>query len=131
MIMPVPEYQLYNLLNKEVIMTAKFVPHEQYQEYPVDEMTNRSAQFLEDIKRRRTVREFSNRPVPREIIENCLLAAGTAPSGANLQPWHFVVIEDSDIKNKIREAAEEEEQSFYNGRAPEEWLAALAPLGTD
>lgn len=112
-------------------MTAEFVPHEDYQEYPVDEMQERAAAFYADIKRRRTVRDFSDRPVPREIIENCLLAAGTAPNGANLQPWHFVVITDPAIKNQIREAAEEEEYDFYHRRAPAEWLEALAPLGTD
>ena len=107
---------------------VEFIPHDQYREYPIDEMLSRSEDFYEDIKRRRTVRDFSDRPVPREIIENCLLAAGTAPSGANLQPWQFVVISDPDIKAQIREAAEEEERAFYNGRAPEEWLEALAPL---
>lgn len=107
-----------------------FLPHEQYIEYPVAEMRQRAEQFYADINRRRTVREFSDRPVPRDIIETCLKAAGTAPSGANLQPWHFVVVSDSAIKQKIQQAAEEEEQAFYNGRAPEEWLEALAPLGT-
>ncbi|MEM7336977.1 MAG: nitroreductase family protein [Chloroflexota bacterium] len=111
--------------------TAKFVPHTQYKEYPVEEMEARSAEFLEEIRRRRTVREFSDRPVPRKIIENCLLAAGTAPSGANLQPWQFAIISDPEIKAKIREAAEEEERSFYESRAPQEWLDALEPLGTD
>ncbi|MBI1880712.1 MAG: nitroreductase family protein, partial [Chloroflexi bacterium] len=71
------------------------------------------------------------RPVPREIIQNCLLAAGTAPSGANMQPWHFVVVSDPTVKQQIRAAAEAEEREFYGGRAPEEWLEALAPLGTD
>ena len=112
-------------------MTAEFVPHDQYIEYSEEEMISRSSGFYEEIKRRRTVRDFSDRPVPREVIENCLLAAGTAPSGANLQPWQFVVISDSEIKASIRKAAEEEEKAFYNGRAPEEWLEALAPLGTD
>ena len=111
--------------------TAEFIPHTQYQEYTVEEMIQRSTSFYEDIKRRRTVREFSERPIPDEVINNCLLAAGTAPSGANLQPWQFVVVKDAEIKAKIREAAEEEEQAFYNGRAPKEWLEALAPLGTD
>ena len=77
------------------------------------------------------MRHFSDRPVPREIIEECLLAAGTAPSGANLQPWQFVVVSDPKVKHKIRVAAEEEEQDFYQRRAPREWLDALAPLGTD
>ena len=110
---------------------AVFIPHSQYQEYPVEEMRERAQAFYENINRRRTIREFSKRPVPRDIIETCLLAAGTAPSGANLQPWHFVVVSDPEIKRQIQEAAEEEEREFYNGRAPEAWLEALAPLGTD
>jgi len=80
------------------------------------------------MRRRRTVRHFSDRPVDRQTIDNCLLAAGSAPSGANLQPWHFVVISDPAIKHRIRVAAEEEEREFYGGRAPQEWLDALAPL---
>jgi nitroreductase len=83
------------------------------------------------VRSRRTVRDFSNKPVPKEIIENCLRAAGTAPSGANHQPWHFVVISDPELKHKIREGAEEEEREFYESRAPQDWLDALAPLGTD
>lgn len=108
-----------------------FTAHTAYQEFPIEEMRERAKAFYANIKRRRTIRDFSDRPVPRDLIETCLLAAGTAPSGANLQPWQFVVISDPDIKHKIREAAEEEEREFYNGRAPEEWLEALAPLGTD
>lgn len=108
-----------------------FKPFSEYQEFPVEEMKARAAKFYADIRRRRTVREFSDRPVPREIIEHCLLAAGTAPNGANLQPWHFVVISDPAIKKQIRQAAEEEERAFYQERAPQEWLEALAPLGTD
>ncbi len=77
------------------------------------------------------MREFSDRPVPRALIETCLLAAGTAPNGANLQPWHFVAVADPAIKRQIREAAEAEEREFYSGRAPQEWIDALAPLGTD
>ncbi|CAN5717870.1 nitroreductase family protein [soil metagenome] len=83
------------------------------------------------MQQRRTVREFSSRAVPREVIESCLLAAGSAPSGANLQPWHFVAIADPDVKHEIRLAAEEEEREFYQHRAPAAWLEALAPLGTD
>lgn len=100
-------------------------------EYSADEMARRAAQFRADIGRRRTVRDFSARPVPRSVVEDCLLAAGTAPSGANLQPWHFVVVADPHIKSRIRQAAEEEEREFYSRRAPREWLDALAPLGTD
>lgn len=108
-----------------------YVPLTSYREYSVEEMKERAAAFYEDIRRRRTVREFSDRPVPTEIIEHCLLAAGTAPNGANLQPWHFVAVSDPEIKRKIRQAAEEEEHQFYSGRAPQEWLDALAHLGTD
>ena len=107
------------------------IPLDQYREYPVEEMRERLQEFYEDIKRRRTVREFSDRPVPRDIIETALEAANTAPSGANLQPWHFVVVSGAETKKKIRIAAEAEEREFYEHRASEEWLAALAPLGTD
>ncbi|MGI9224431.1 MAG: nitroreductase family protein [Woeseiaceae bacterium] len=107
------------------------IPLDEYREYPVEEMRERVETFYADIDRRRTVREFSARPVPRDIIETALKAAGTAPSGANLQPWHFVVVGDAEIKKKIREAAEVEEREFYEHRASPEWLAALEPLGTD
>lgn len=107
------------------------IPHTAYQEYAAEEMQQRAAAFYADISRRRTVREFSDRPIPPGVIENCLLAAGTAPNGANLQPWHFVVVMDKEVKGRIRAAAEEEERDFYNGKAPQEWLDALAPLGTD
>ncbi len=107
------------------------IPLNQYKEYPLAEMRERVAAFYEDINRRRTVREFSDRPVPRDIIETALKAANTAPSGANLQPWHFVVVSGAETKRKIREAAEVEEREFYEHRASEEWLAALEPLGTD
>ena len=107
------------------------VPLTTYQEYPVEEMRSRLADFYENINRRRTVREFADRPVPRDIIEQALLAAGTAPSGANLQPWHFVVVSGAETKKKIRAAAEVEEREFYEHRASPEWLAALEPLGTD
>ena len=107
------------------------IPLERYREYPIDEMRARLKEFYEDIDRRRSVREFSDRPVPRDIIETALEAASTAPSGANLQPWHFVVVSGPEAKKKIREAAEVEEREFYEHRASDEWLAALAPLGTD
>lgn len=110
---------------------ANFQPLASYIEYPVQEMKERAASFLTEMQKRRTVREFSDRPVPREIIEQCLLTAGTAPSGANLQPWNFVVVEDPRLKREIRIAAEQEEAEFYERRAPQEWLDALAPLGTD
>jgi len=110
---------------------AKFVPLDSYREYPVDEMKARARSFYEEIRRRRTIRQFSDRSVPREVIEDCLRAAGAAPSGANLQPWHFAVVGDPQIKRRIREAAEVEEREFYSGRAPQEWRDALAHLGTD
>ena len=109
----------------------KFVPLTSYHEYPIPQMQQRAEEIRATLQRRRTVRMFSPRSVPRPIIENCLLAAGSAPSGANLQPWHFVVISDAAIKHEIRVEAEQEEQAFYAGRAPQEWLDALAPLGTD
>ncbi len=94
-------------------------------------MRARAASFYEDMRRRRSVRAFSSRPVPREVLENCLRAAGTAPSGANMQPWHFVAVRDPALKRRIRRAAEAEEHELYSHRAPPEWLEALAPLGTD
>ncbi|HIG39118.1 MAG: nitroreductase family protein [bacterium] len=94
-------------------------------------MLLRADAFYNAMRRRRTVREFSNRMVPRRIIEQCLLTAGSAVSGANMQPWQFVVVEDKALKRQIRVAAEKEEKAFYEHKAPKEWLAALAPLGTD
>lgn len=112
-------------------MPVRLVPLTSYVEYPPEEMARRARAFYADMNRRRTIREFSDRPVPREIIEDCLRTAGTAPSGANLQPWQFVVVEDPDKKREIRLAAEQEEREFYNGKAPQDWLDALEPLGTD
>jgi nitroreductase len=109
---------------------AKFIPLADYKSYSEAEMKQRAGEFYADIRRRRTVREFSGRHVPREVIENCLLAAGTAPNGANRQPWHFVVVGNPGIKKQIREAAEKEEKEFYQHRAPQDWLDALAHLGT-
>ena len=94
-------------------------------------MQLRSQIFFENLSTRRTIRNFSDKPVDREIIENCIKTAGTAPSGANMQPWHFVLISEQTIKKQIRVAAEKEEKEFYEKRAPKEWLEALAPLGTD
>ena len=108
-----------------------FVPLTDYATYPPAEMERRAAAFYADIRRRRTVRDFSDQPVSQSIIEDALRAAGTAPNGANLQPWHFVVIRDPGIKRRIRIEAEAEETEFYQSRAPQEWLDALAPLGTD
>lgn len=109
----------------------RFVPLPDYRELPVDEMQRRAVDFHAELSRRRTIREFSTRPVDLAIIDECIAAAGTAPSGANMQPWHFVVVTDSEVKNRMRVAAEEEEREFYENRAPQEWLDALAPLGTN
>lgn len=109
----------------------RFPPLTGYREYPPDEMIRRAREFREEMARRRTVREYAARPVPREVVLECLRAAITAPSGANLQPWHFVLVEDPEAKRHIREAAEREEHEFYTHRAPPEWLDALAALGTD
>jgi nitroreductase len=95
------------------------------------EIQERARSFFDEMKARRTVRDFSDEPIPEGVLENCLMAAATAPNGANLQPWTFVVVQDPEIKKRIREAAEEEEREFYAGRANEEWLQDLAPLGTD
>ncbi len=110
---------------------ARFRPLTEYRELPAPEMLRRADAFADEMRRRRTVRDFSDRPVPRELIERCIWAAGSAPSGANMQPWHFVVVSDPAAKRRIRAAAESEERAFYRGRAPREWLDALAPLGTD
>ncbi len=100
---------------------------------PMDDATRlaRARAFARDMHRRRTVRDYASTPVPRKVIEACLQAAGSAPSGANQQPWRFVAVQDASIKRRIREAAEEEEREFYGHRAPGEWLDALAALGTD
>jgi nitroreductase len=102
-----------------------------YPAYGTEEMIARSEAFRREIGRRRSVRDFSDSPVPREVIEQCLLAAGSAPSGANQQPWHFVVVSDPATKAKIRVAAEQEEHEFYTARAPRAWLDAIAPLGVN
>jgi nitroreductase len=112
-------------------MKPRFLPLTGYREYPPEEMAARAKAFADGMARRRTVRDFSDRPVPRAIIEDCLRAAGSAPSGANQQPWHFVAVSDPAVKRRIREAAEAEEREFYAHRAPPEWLEVLAPLGTD
>lgn len=102
-----------------------------FTERDVETMRARSRTFFEEISRRHTVRDYRADPVPIEIIENCIAAAGRAPSGANHQPWHFCVVGDAKLKTEIRAAAEEEERAFYEGRAGDEWLEALKPLGTD
>ena len=108
-----------------------FRKYSEYNQYSVKEMIKRSQEFLIKISSRRTVREFSNKEVPIEIIENCIKSAGTAPSGANLQPWTFVAVSDFETKKVIRQKAEEEEREFYNHRAPEDWLEVLEPFDTD
>jgi iodotyrosine deiodinase len=110
---------------------ANQIPLAHYREYPAPEMEQRAAAFYADMRRRRSVRDFSDRPVSRTVIEACLRAAGTAPSGANFQPWHFVVVSSPTLKREIRQAAEAEEREFYTRRAPQDWLDALAPIGTD
>ncbi|MEL6150891.1 MAG: nitroreductase family protein [Chloroflexota bacterium] len=107
------------------------IPLTGYHAYPPDEMQARARDFYEQMNRRRTIRDFADRPVPREVIADCIRAAGTAPSGANQQPWHFAAISDPAIKREIRIAAEKEEYEFYHGRAPDDWLDALSHLGTD
>jgi nitroreductase len=113
------------------VTEPKFIPLTEYLEYSEAEMQKRTVTFYENIKRRRSIRQFSDRQVSREIIENCIRAAAYAPSGANMQPWYFVAAGNPEIKRKIREAAEKEEINFYKKRAPEKWLNALKPLGTD
>jgi len=94
-------------------------------------MQQQASAFYQLMSKRRSVRDFSPQPVPASVLEDAILAAGTAPSGANMQPWHFVVVQDAEVKQKIREAAEIEERELYENRASDEWLDALAPLGTD
>jgi len=113
-------------------MTAeKFIRLDGYFEYSVGEMRERAAGFRADMRRRRSVREFSKREVSREVIEDCVLTGGSAPSGANMQPWRFVVVGDAAVKQRIREAAEKEEYEFYHSDATKEWRDALCDLGTD
>ncbi|MEO0575579.1 MAG: nitroreductase family protein [Pseudomonadota bacterium] len=109
----------------------EFQPLQTYVSLSPDAMVARSRELYASLNRRRTVREFSAEPVPREVIEHCLKAANTAPSGANMQPWHFSVISNPDVKRRVREAAEAEEREFYEHRASDEWLAELAKFGTD
>ena len=112
-------------------MIEAHLPLSGYVKLSEAEMADRLAAFRDLMAKRRTIRDFSDTPVPRVLIETAIRAAGTAPSGANQQPWHFVAISDPDTKRAIREAAEAEEREFYGGRASDEWLDALAPLGTD
>jgi nitroreductase len=112
-------------------MTPRFIPLPRGGDRSNEELSARAREFSELMRTRRTVRDYSSRDVPRSVIDDCLRVAGSAPSGANLQPWHFVVVSDAGHKRRIREAAEQEERDFYERRAPQEWLDALAPLGTD
>ncbi len=120
-----------SLVDETLRRVARFEPLRGFVRRSPEEMLDRARRFAEDLARRRTVREFSAEPVAREVIEACLLAAGSAPSGANRQPWHFVAVADPAVKRRIREAAEAEERAFYGGRAARAWLEALAPIGTD
>lgn len=113
------------------MVQPEFMRLPDYREYPAGEMKERAAAFNAEIQRRRTVRQFSDRPVPREVIADCIRAAGSAPSGANMQAWHFVAVTDPLLKKEIREGAEAEEREFYSRRATPEWLEAIRPLGTD
>jgi nitroreductase len=107
------------------------VPYDALPDLTDEERIARARAFREEIATRRSCRMFSNAPVPREVIEEAILAAGTAPSGANHQPWHFAVVSSPELKHRIRIEAEKEEKAFYAGKAGQDWLAALAPLGTD
>lgn len=109
---------------------ARLVPLD-FERLPISDVVARAADFLDRMRRRRTTRHFSREAVPREAIELAIRVAGTAPSGAHQQPWTFVAVSDAALKQRIREVAEREEHAFYHGRAPDEWLEALAPLGTD
>lgn len=109
---------------------VKLVPLSSYHEYPPEQSRLRAAAFCRDMQRRRSVRSFSSRPVAREVIEDCLLTAGSAPSGANMQPWSFVVVCDPAVKRRIRRVSEKQEYKFYHEQAPAEWLDAISGLGT-
>lgn len=113
-----------------VIQESKFIPYHALQ-FSEAEMLQRSREFYDFLDQRRTVRAFSDKPVPKELIENVLMAASTAPSGAHKQPWIFCAVSNQDIKSEIRKAAEEEEYTNYNGRMGEEWLEDLLPFATD
>ena len=110
---------------------SKFIPYTDYESLNEEEMLKRSKEFYDKIKKRRTIRHFSNKKIPIDVIKNCLLAAGTAPNGANMKTWSFVVITNKTIKKEIRIEAEKKEKIFYTTRATKEWLEALEPLGTD
>ncbi|MGF1457282.1 MAG: nitroreductase family protein [Alphaproteobacteria bacterium] len=107
------------------------IPLSDFRHYPPADMLARAQDFYAEIRRRHSVRAFSGRPVDRAVIDACLMAAGTAPSGANHQPWHFAVIGSPEAKARVRKMAEAEEEAFYAGKASADWLDALRPLGTD
>ena len=117
--------------DREATKRARLVPLATWFERSVEEMRDRARSFYEHMNQRRTVRDYASRTVPRDVIEDCIRTAGTAPSGAHMQPWHFVVVTDPKVRRRIRLAAEAEEREFYSGRAPDEWLEALERLGTD
>lgn len=114
-------------------MATKEYPFVSYEplRFEQDEMIRRSEDFFHHMDRRRSVREYSDKPIPKEMIEHIIKTASTAPSGAHKQPWTFCVVSDPEIKSKIREAAEKEEYESYNKRMPDSWLEDLEPLGTD
>lgn len=114
-----------------MMKSEEYHPLSEFKVRSPEEMETRSTEFYNLVRTRRTVRDFSARPVPRSVIVDCLKAAGTAPSGANQQPWRFVVVADPEVKKEIREKAEIEEREFYERRAPSDWLEALSPFGTD
>ena len=118
-------------LNTKKMMIKKFITLPKYNVLPEKKMIQKSDEFYSEMNQRRTVREFSSKPIDKEIIANCIKTAGTAPSGANKQPWYFVVVSNPTLKKEIRIAAEKEENSFYKERAPQEWLNALEPFGTN
>jgi iodotyrosine deiodinase len=111
--------------------TARLAPLASYREYSPEETIHRAEAFRAEMQQRRSVRHFSGRPIPRQVIEECLLTAASAPSGANLQPWQFVVVSDPAVKRQIREQAEEQEREFYRQQSTQEWRDDLVSLGTD
>lgn len=115
---------------RKIINGYPFISYSK-ESYGVEAMKERSSQFLIHMNKRRTCRDFSNKPIPKEVIENLILTASTAPSGAHKQPWTFCVVSDADIKKQIREAAEAEEKLSYDGRMSKEWINDLMPIGTD
>ena len=112
-------------------MREKFIEYKGNPNIDFDNMELKSKEFYENLKQRKTIRDFSDKNFPKSIIENCIKTAGTSPSGANMQPWHFAISTKNEVRTILRREAEKEEKSFYETKAPEEWLRALEPLGTD